>query len=126
MDETDSNNRATGTGTQESHAFEGKSSRKDPSPIVQPRKTEKAQLSQTMNTQQKDLFHMPANKSVPRDWQSWKKIALWAKSTSSINTFWGDFAERIALALRQKRSISANDDQSMKKLWDMYRRKGTG
>lgn len=126
MDEPDLNNRSTGADTQQSYVFEGKPSREDTSSIVPPRKTEKAQSPQSINTQQKTLFHMPVNKSMTRDWQLWGQIALWAKSTSSINTFWGDFAERIALALRQKKSISAKDDLYMKKLWDMYRRKGTG
>lgn len=126
LDETNSSNIPKTADTQGSHIFGNKPNRNESPSVAQTRQREEAPSSQFTNTQQEDLFNLTDKKNLPRDWQSWEKIALWAKKSTSINTFWGDFAAKIALALRQKKSISAKDDHSMKKLWDMYRRKAKG
>lgn len=58
------------------------------------------------------------------DWQTWLALSQWAKQTTSINTFWGDFALEISNILKAGKQPTDKQKENMKKCWNVAVKKG--
>jgi hypothetical protein len=62
--------------------------------------------------------------SLKGDWQTWLALSKWAKQTTSINTFWGEFALEISNILNAGKQLTDKQKENMKKCWQQAVKKG--
>jgi hypothetical protein len=66
---------------------------------------------------QKNSTTHPKLIPLKKDWRTWFALSQWAKQTTSINTYWGDFAMEISNIIKAGKQLSSKQKENMDKFW---------